>query len=237
MAEVLARAIGQRHAVVLGDSHAAVFDEIRRRRLLTGISLTVAAVPGATARGLANPNSSTDALARFEATLEAVPRSRRTLVMLGEVDCGFLCWYLAVQEHTTVDAQLQISWQRHRRYLEGLLAEGRRHLGVVSVVPPTVEDYTTWTGLANARRQVTASIEARAAATLAYNADLAVWAHDHGCPYLDLDPALVDPTTGIVRDEFRNPDPTEHHLNPGPLATLVADRFVELRWPDHRPSV
>ena len=228
--------MGQRHVVVLGDSHAAVFDEIARRRLLPGTSMTVAAVGGATARGLANPNSSTDALARFAATLQAVPRSRRTLVMLGEVDCGFLCWYLAALEHTTVDAQLQISWQRHRRYLEGLLADGRRHLGMVSVVPPTVDDYTTWTGLDNARREVTASIEARTATTLAYNAELRAWAQRQGCAYLDLDPTLVDPITGILRDEFRNPDAADHHLNPGPLATLVARRFAELDWPDARPA-
>ena len=223
--------------MVVGDSHARVFDEIQRRRLVPRTSFAVLAVPGATARGLANPNSTTDAVGRFDAALGAVPRSRRTLVMLGEVDCGFLCWYLASQHQTTVDAQLQISWQRHRRFLEGLLAEGRRHLGVVSVVPPTVDDYTTWDGLANERRQVTASIQARTATTLAYNAELAAWADEHRCAYLDLDPALIDRTTGILRDEFRNPDPTDHHLNPGALAALVARRLAELRWPDRRPSV
>ena len=93
-----------------------------------------------------------------------------------------------------------------------------------------MDDYTTWTGLANERRQVTADIEARTALTLAYNRELRAWARQHGCAYLDLDPALIDPITGILRDEFRNPDPTDHHLNPGPLAELVARQFAELDW-------
>ncbi len=106
---------------------------------------------------------------------------------------------------------------------------------MVSVLPPTVDDYTSWTGLANERRQVTADIEARTTATLAYNRELRAWADHHGCAYLDLDPALIDPTTGILRDEYRNPDATDHHLNPGPLAALVAHRFAQLDWPEARP--
>lgn len=235
-AETVAGIVGHRFVIVVGDSHANVFAEIRRRRLVPRTSFSLVSVSGATARGLANPNSTTDALARFGAALQVVPRSRRTLVMLGEVDCGFLCWYLAEREQTTVDAQLQISWAHHRHYLDGLLAEGRRRLGVVSVLPPTVDDYTTWTGLANERRQVTADIEARTEATLAYNGQLKDWADQRGCAYLDLDPALIDPATGLLRDEFRNPDPTDHHLNPDPLASLVAHSCAELDWTVCRPS-
>jgi hypothetical protein len=236
-ADALAAMVGHRFVVVLGDSHAGVFGRIRDQHLLARTSLRVVTVSGATARGLANPNSTTDALARFDAALRTVPRSRRTLVMLGEVDCGFLCWYLADRDQTTVEAQLEVSWARHRRYLEALLADGRRRVGLASVFPPTVEDYATWTGLRNERRQVTASLEERTTLTLAYNARLRRWADQHGCAYLDLDPALIDPATGILRDGFRNPDPTDHHLDPEPLARVVAEGFATLDWPRTRTSV
>ncbi len=229
--EALAARVGHHLTLVLGDSHARVFADIRSRQLVPRTTFAVVAVSGATARGLANPNSRTDALARFARALEGVPRSRRTLVMLGEVDCGFLCWYLAAREHTTVEAQLEHSWARHRQFLEDLLGQGRRCLAVASVFPPTVDDYTTWEGSLNERRQVTASLEARTAATLAYNANLADWAARHGCAHLDLDDALIEPATGLLRPELRNPDPTDHHLNPEPLAELVARDFAELRWP------
>jgi hypothetical protein len=228
--------VGHRFVVVVGDSHARVFADIRTRGLVPRTSFSLTSVAGATARGLANPNSATDALSRFAAALDPVPRARRTVVMLGEVDCGFLCWYLAARQHTSVDAQLEISWARHHQYLERLLGEGRRHLAVVSVLPPTIDDYTRGEGLANERREVTAGIEARTQTTLAYNRQLRAWADGHGCAYLDLDPDLIDPTTDLLRAAFRNPDPTDHHLAPGPLATLVARRFAELDWPTGRTA-
>ncbi len=216
---------------VLGDSHSRVFYVIRKRRLVPHTWFHIVDVAGATALGLANPNSKTNALVRFGSALRRVPRDRRTLVMLGEVDCGFLIWHRAEAKGTSVEHMLEQSLQRHEDFLSDLLASGRRRLAIVSAMLPTVDDYTTWAGLSNQRRTVRAGIEARTAVTLTYNAGLRSWAADHGCAYVDLDAKALDPDTGTVRNEFRNPNPLNHHLSPIPLADLLARELTRLEWP------
>jgi hypothetical protein len=231
ISDAAGRLCGYQVVTVVGDSHARVFNEIHRRHLVPRTWFHVVAVSGATALGLANPNSRTDALGRFGRGLRRVPRSRAVVVMLGEVDCGFLAWYLADERGTTVDVELARSRARYVQYLEGLLADGRSHLCLVSAILPTVDDYTTWAGLDNERRTVTADMAERTAATLAYNAEMRAWAADHGCAYLDLDAPTLDPTTGLVADAFRNPDPLDHHLSRGPLAAAIAAQLVALGRP------
>ncbi len=215
---------------VLGDSHARIFARIRDQRLVPRTRFDLLVVSAATARGLANPNSTTNALELFEALLARVPRTRRTLVMLGEVDCGYLAWYLAAQRGTSIEVELAVSIERQCAFLDGLLAEGRTRVGVVSAPAPTVEDYATWAGMDNHRRSVTATMVERTRSTVDYNTALRAWTDRHGCVFVDLDEATIDPTTGVVRPEFRNPDPFDHHLSPGPLAELIAEKLNRLDW-------
>ena len=221
---------------MLGDSHSRVFYAIRKGRLVPHTWFDIVDVAGATALGLANPNSKTNALERFRKALRTVPRDRRTLVMLGEVDCGFLVWHRAEAKGIPVERMLEQFLQHHEDFLSELLASGRRRLALVSAILPTVDDYTTWAGLTNQRRTVQAGIEARTAVTLTYNAGLRSWAADHGCAYVDLDATVLDPATGTVREEFRNPDPLDHHLSPVPLADLLARELTQLDWPVADPK-
>jgi hypothetical protein len=233
--DAVAHVTGREVVTVLGDSHSRVFYEIRRQRLVPHTWFDIIAVSGATARGLANPNSKTNAVERFRGALRTVPRDRKTLVMLGEVDCGFLIWHRTQARGTSVDLEFGQSLRHHEDFLAELLASGRRRLGVVSAPIPTVDDYATWEGSSNERRSVRAGIGERTALTLAYNAELKSWAAERNCGYVDLDAAVFDPETGIVRDEFRNPDPRDHHLSRGPLADLIARELSHLEWPVAEP--
>jgi hypothetical protein len=51
----------------------------------------VCIVGGATAQGAVNPNSKTDALAIFQKKIKYT-NADNILIMLGEVDCGYLIW-------------------------------------------------------------------------------------------------------------------------------------------------
>ena len=214
---------------VVGDSHALVFDELRARRLLPGVWLDVVSVGGATALGLANPNSTTNAVAIFSDVLRRTPASRPTIFMLGEVDCGFLIWYRSTTRGSTVDDEFQQSLERYTAFLDEARDAGRRSIIVLSVAPPTVPDYSVWVGLENARRDVTASIEARTELTRAYNRELGLWAVANSAEFIDLDTDLIDPSTGLLDERFRNPDPYDHHLAPIPFAALLAERLGSLR--------
>jgi len=229
--DVAAAALGAEVVTVLGDSHALVFRAIARQHLVPKTWFDLVVVRGATARGLINPNSATDARRRFHAALRPVPRTRKTVVMLGEVDCGFLVWHRSQERGTSVDAELDQSLRAHTDFLDGLLESGRRRLCVVSAIVPTVWDYATWAGLSNRRKEVRAGIHERTAATVAYNARLRAWADARDVPYLDLDRVTLDASTGVVRECFRNSDAQDHHLDRNRLAAAIAEEMSSLTWP------
>src|SRR4051794_17047039 len=132
---------------VVGDSHAAIYNRMRRQGQLPGVWLDALSVPGATAFGLANPNPSTNALTRFSTSLDRAPRHRRTLLVLGEVDCGFLIWHRSMTNGTSVESEFEQSLARYTGFLEEQRAKGHDRLGVVSVAPSTIDDYAKWKGL------------------------------------------------------------------------------------------
>jgi hypothetical protein len=206
-----------------GDSHVRIFEELSRSRALPGTRFVVTAVRGATALGLANPNSQTHALETFKREIAWIPKSRTLLFMLGEVDCGYLVWYRSQRGSGTAAQVAAESLKNYTGFLDGLIAEGRERLVVASVFLPTVEDYSTWSGLQNARREVKADIAERTRITREYNAAVRAWVNDRRCTFLDLEPSMLDGSSGLVRREFVHPDPFDHHLDPEALRPAVVD--------------
>ena len=82
--------------LILGDSHAKVFRYPMLRFRLWQKYLNVVSVGAATASGLENPNSKTQAFQQFDRAL-GTTRAKKVVVMLGEVDTGFVIWYLRRQ--------------------------------------------------------------------------------------------------------------------------------------------
>ena len=79
----------------LGDSHIEVFWRMKLPRT----HFRVVSVGGATALGIANPRSQTNALLIFRALLETLPAGSQVVVMLGEVDCACLLFLFAQNGH------------------------------------------------------------------------------------------------------------------------------------------
>lgn len=221
---------GRRRALhCIGDSHARVFERIAQDPdLLPDTRIDVVWVLGATALGLANPNSRTDALPRFRQLVRRIPHDETLVVLLGEVDCGYLLWYRAQTRPTSVDAEFERSLVNYQAFLADLLDQGFQQLVVATVPPPTVDDYTRWTGLDNARSTVTASLPERAELTRRYNDRLREWARGHGVAMLDYEGDVLDPHTKLVRDGYRDPDVENHHLHPAEFARLMARHLANL---------
>lgn len=215
---------GRRAIHCFGDSHVWVFQVLNEDpRLLPRTRFHVHGVGGATALGLANPNSRTNALPTFMAEMEALPADASLLFMLGEVDSGFLVWLRSQQRGTTVSHELQTSLVRYTDFLQRVLDGGHRDVTITSVPLPTVPNYGDWEGLDNARKDVRATLQERTSATRWYSAELAQWAQQHRCRFLDLDPGLLDPQSGLVRSDFVSPDSTDHHYERHRYAELIAD--------------
>jgi len=205
-----------------GDSHASVFEEISRRRLLPRTWLDVEMIGGATALGLANPNSRTRALPIFEHAIGAIGRDRHLLFMLGEVDCGFVIWYRAERRGIPPERELERSIRNYTRFLDRLVADGRRRLIVTATPLPTILDGQDWGEVANLRREVKASLQDRTDLTLEYNARLREWTSARGIAFLDYEREIFDQSTGVVSEAFRNRNPRDHHLAPEAFAAVLA---------------
>lgn len=204
-----------------GDSHAAVFRRVRAVGGLRRTWLEVSPIDGATALGLANPNSTTQALPRFSASISRLPLASHLAFMLGEVDCGFLIWYRAEQKGARVRDEFERSLGTYTRFLDDLRSAGRASLLVATVPPPTIDSRAVG-AVANARRHVRASLRDRTQLTTEYNGRLREWAARTGCVFLDYERELLDGSTGLVRGELRNSDPTDHHLDMRKHAAILA---------------
>ncbi len=212
--------LGRQVVHVLGDSHANVFLAVRVPR----VSFVVTAVGGATALGLLNPGSRSQALTTFSQELDRTPPGRTVVLLIGEVDCGYRLFWLA--EHGR-DAEAGFD-----RAVENVGAFTRRiaerHRPILCSVPfPTVDSYPEWAGLELARAQCTASLEERAAMTLRLNGALRRLAASEGWPFLDTEDTF-DPVTGRVRPEFVHHNPRNHHYDRRAFADLIAERIPPL---------
>ncbi|MCU1486935.1 MAG: hypothetical protein JWN67_3681 [Actinomycetia bacterium] len=219
---------GRRVLHCLGDSHAEIFIAIAADGLLRDTDLDVTVVSGATALGLSNPNSRTQALVIFERKLRRLPRHGTVLLSLGEVDCGFLLWYQDERGIASTDEGFERSLANYTAFLAESLRRGFS-LIVMSVPQPSIEDYATWAETTNVRREVHADLDARVAVTRRYNERLRVWCRENGVPMLDFEDDVLDEDSRL-RPEYRSSDLEDHHYDQTTFSHLVAAKLVELGY-------
>lgn len=197
----------------IGDSHVQAFETAATLGLLRRPSRFLI-VPGATAVGLRNPESHTQAIAHFrEALLPALP-DVVPVIQLGEVDCGFVIWWRAQTLGESVEAQLAASIEAYACFIDTLIDAGYRRVVVTGAVPPTIPDGHRQGAVARARHTVTASLRDRTELTMRYNRLLAAEAARRRISYTDISAHVLDAGTGLIADAYRSPNPRDHHLHP-----------------------
>lgn len=205
--------LGAKTIHCLGDSHVNGFGYISREYIWLRSIFRVLKVDGATAYGLANPNSQTNALMIFREYQRSVRSEDDILFCLGEVDCGFLMWYRATKYQTSVIEQFNLSIMNYLNFLDDI-SEGRRgNILVYSVPLPTIKDGQDWGEVANKRREVQASMKDRTDITLSYNAKLREHCKSSGYLFLDIQRYILDSNTGLIRESFINKNPLDHHIS------------------------
>jgi len=198
----------------VGDSHIDYLRDASKYGYFTGREITTCCVGGATAVGMRNPKSQTNALATFRKSLENLDRATIIIIQLGEVDCGFVIWYRAKKYFETVDQQLAESISSHLDFAKSVLDMGFKRVILTSATLPTIKDDHPWGEIADLRREIATPIADRTALTHQYNAALRAGAARLGMGYADIGAAVLDPVTGIIRDDFRHPNPKNHHIHP-----------------------
>lgn len=228
-----ARTTGRAHVVCLGDSHLSVFSEERHpvnaAHLMPRAWFDPCTVVGATARGLANPFSRTNALTIFRHRIELAQTWQQVVFQLGEVDCGFLIWQRAAKLGESVEEQFRQSVDNYVSFVDEIRARGFEQLFVLSAPPPTTGDNHEWTGSTHPRRDLKTSQRDRTELTLRFNEELERRAGVYA--YLDVTGPTIDPATGMVGGSFLNEDASDHHLRPELYGRLIAERLGPLLTP------
>jgi len=216
----------------LGDSHLEALQFAADIGLLDTADNHFCIIPGATAVGLRNPHSATQALTSFRQFVTPHPRTSHLLVHLGEVDCGFVIWWRLQKHGETVDSQLQESLSAYRGFLLDLLAMGFERICIAGASLPTLESGVDFGAVANMRAEVKASLLERTELTERYNKKLASMAADLACSYFDVSSGIMNRVTGVVSDYFRNPDPWNQHVdkyNVAGMWAMACNNFLRTR--------
>lgn len=210
--------------LVLGDSHAAVFSDARFRAEFPLHSFEVVSIGGATASGLENPNSKTQSAPKF---LDALGKSRAgtVVVLLGEVDTGFVIWYRAEKYEAELSQMLLSALTSYQDFLT-VLKDGHRVI-CLSAPLPTIPDGQEWGEVANARKDVRASQMERTTLTIRFNAGMKRFCAENGIDYLDFDDQSMG-EDGLVDKRLLNSNPLDHHYEPCAYMEMMVPKLQKL---------
>ncbi|AJD48524.1 hypothetical protein S7S_10560 [Isoalcanivorax pacificus W11-5] len=194
---------------MLGDSHAAVFKKPLLQRCRGGIR--VISVSGATASGMKNPNSSTNALKIFKSQIER-KKWKRIIFYLGEVDVGFVIWFRAEKYGLSIEKSAQEALESYLSVISHAKLASNAEIAVLSVPWPTIRDGHQMGEVANLRSKIKASYSERKNLTLNFNADLKSNSVPREFTYIDFDPCVCD-ESGELSVGLYNRNPADHHYD------------------------
>lgn len=214
------RSCGYEIIECFGDSRASIFRGLNRKKWIGNLRFRTVAVRGATAYGVGNPNSKTNALKIFQQRLKTIPKDRIIAFMMGEVDVGFLAWLRAKNNNTDPVICMEEALARYTTFLASVKQTHPR-LVVFSVPLPTIGDGEPHGDVANARHEVTATQLERTMLTMEFNRRLKAWAIGSGVDFIDLDPYALDNQTMLVRRELLNRNAADHHYDADAFHSLL----------------
>ncbi len=206
---------------MLGDSHALVFTSKQFKTYFPNHFFNVLYVGGATVSGLQNPNSRTQALPIFRQTLEN-SRAETTIIILGEVDTGFVIWHRAEKHQTQVEVTLDTAIENYQSLLTTISKKSR--VICISAPLPTIRDGQDWGKIANFRKGIKATHRQRTDLTIQFNKRIQEFCQKSGFFYLALDEESLG-RNGLVRDDLINSNPNDHHYGREVYAKMIIAQF------------
>ena len=199
--------------IVCGDSHTRVFSYCNQKQ--NNFIFNVCEVGGATAQGAVNPNSKTNALGIFSNKLKDSQKADKVLIMLGEVDCGFVIWVRSKRYNLSVDDQLYISIHNLFHFTETIVKKygyKSHDIIIAGSILPTIKDNTNKKYLNGARKEVDVDQYTRTQKTLEYNNMLKVRCNEYGYHYIDITDNIIG-EDGLIHDKYLNENHSDHHVS------------------------
>lgn len=172
-------------------------------------------VGGATAQGCMNPNSITNALDIYKEHITKTKKYDKVIIMLGEVDCGYLVWVRSKRYNISVEEQIDLCIKNISDFIVNILIQNgysSEQIILCGVILPSIKDNTDPKYLGGARKEVTVSQKERTLKTLEYNKRLEEMSKMNGYKYIDITKYILG-ENGVVKDYYLNEDPWDHHLS------------------------
>ena len=210
--------------LVLGDSHAGVFDKLCIRKRFPRKNFIMGHVQGATVSGLENPGSKTQAKKFF---LEMLHKETydRVIIQIGEVDTGFVIWYRSQKYGVEVEEMYNLAVSNYRTLIQEVCTFAPTI--VISAPLPTISDGYQWGEVANARKDVKTTQVERTKLTLDFNSEIQKLCGALSVPYISLDQVSIG-EDGIVHDWLKNANHCDHHYSHSAYAEILAPPLKKL---------
>jgi len=223
--------------LVIGDSHSEVFRYIDTNNKDYFFPY-VCTVAGATAQGAVNMNSKTNALKIFQNLIEKYgKKTNKLIIMLGEVDCGFLIWARAKRLGISVDEQIELSLKNLFTFIHNTLENNnndytKKDIMVAGSILPVIEDNTALKHINGGRAEADVSQEIRTKKTLEYNNRLQEICFKNGYNYIDITKYTLG-TDGLIdtyytRKENEFYGDLDHHLDSNKTNSLWQGEIEEI---------
>ena len=206
----------------IGDSHLRYFQWVACHHIWYNTRFDFFEVPGATAMGMVNPNSKTNALKLFSEYLKGRDNISHILLSLGEVDCGFVIWYRSQKYGVSVEDQMITSFENYVTFIENTVSTFGARIIIASVPLPTIQDGQDWGEVANLRKEVKSTLKERTELTIRYNDMLRSYCKREGHYFLDYASFTINPETGLIANRFLERNPLDHHLASEAVGPVLA---------------
>lgn len=190
--------------IAFGDSHS---------RMFSYFVTDLCTVGGASAYGLANPNSITNARNIFIKFLSKHP-TKMVIACLGEVDCNATIW----RKDTPIPEYLDLAISRYMNFLSMF----PNHFILSSVVPPIVESYQSELYLARKKKpraHVKAKRELRSTVVNSFNKKLKETALSKGYTFIDITTPTINAKGRVKRYYIRHLN--DPHLNKESIKPVI----------------
>jgi len=214
--------------LVLGDSHVRVFEHWWFLWQLPRTRFDIVYVPGATAGGIGNRHSVSNA---YNVFVQALQKSTFDLVMvnLGEVDTAYTLWKKVMRDGGDVQAMTDRSIRSYCGFLEE--TSGSYPLVVIAACLPTLADHASpGDAVAKTREAIQVSQQERTRLALYFNQAVARFCEERHIPFLDGD-AIALGEDGLLREDWINHDHYDHHYARNPYARWLAGRLKGMVTP------
>lgn len=208
--------------LVIGDSHAEVFLSNTFNLTFKKNIFNVISIGGATVSGLDNPNSKTQAMQIFSKYINKT-KAETVIVLLGEVDTGFVIWYRAEKYKLQVSEMYDKALRNYKELLINIKNKNKKII-CISTPIPTIMDNQEFGDVANLRKEISATQKERTELTLNFNKDIEHYCLDNDIKYISLDKESLD-KNGLVKKSLLNDDYRDHHYNRKVYSSMIIEKL------------